>query len=123
MKGEEIIAFENAMICHYDHLVLSDVNFSISKAEFVYLIGKVGSGKSSLIRTINADLPLKKGEGIITGFKLSKLIARQIRYPSGERLEWFFRIFSCSLTGMYMITSLSYLNQQDGKIKMKLRKE
>jgi len=77
---EQVISFENATVCQHDHLVLSDVNFSISKGEFVFLIGKVGSGKSSLIRTINAELPVKKGEGIVTGYKLSRIRRRQIPY-------------------------------------------
>ena len=55
------VQFENASIFQEDHLVMSGVNFSLAKGEFVYLIGRVGSGKSSLIKTINAELPLKTG--------------------------------------------------------------
>ena len=58
MPLDTIIRFENADIFIQDHLVLSDVNFQVSKGEFIYLIGKVGSGKTSLIRTINAEHPL-----------------------------------------------------------------
>ena len=62
MPEDIVIQFGNASIFQDDHLVLSGVNFTLSKNEFVYLIGRVGSGKSSLIKTINAELPLKAGQ-------------------------------------------------------------
>jgi cell division transport system ATP-binding protein len=73
MTGSAIILFENAYIYQDDHLVLSNVNFSVSKGEFVYLIGRVGSGKTSLIKTINAELPLKAGTATAVGFQLEGL--------------------------------------------------
>lgn len=57
---------------------MSDVNFSVDKNEFVYLIGKVGSGKTSLIKTINAEYPLEEGNGNVAGFQLKKLRRRDI---------------------------------------------
>jgi cell division transport system ATP-binding protein len=78
MELIEIIRFENASIFQEDHLVLSNVNFKVNKGEFVYIIGKVGSGKSSLIKTINAEIPLKLGEGYVAGFNLRKLKSRHI---------------------------------------------
>jgi len=77
MALDTIIEFENANIFQKDHLVLKDVNFSISKGEFVYLIGKVGTGKSSLIKTINAEIPLLEGEAKVAGFDLTKLKIKQ----------------------------------------------
>jgi cell division transport system ATP-binding protein len=68
------------VISHGDHLVLSDVNFEVGKGEFVYLIGKVGSGKSSLIKTINAEIPLEKGTGVVAGFMLHKLKKKHVPY-------------------------------------------
>jgi cell division transport system ATP-binding protein len=73
-----IIDLHGCNIFQQDHLVLTGVNFSASKGEFIYLVGKVGSGKSSLIKTINAQLPLKSGEGIVAGFNLRKLKNREI---------------------------------------------
>ena len=73
MSPDTIIQFENATIFIEDHLVLSDVNFRVNKGEFVYLIGKVGSGKTSLIKTMNAEHPLKEGEAFVTGFPLHSL--------------------------------------------------
>ena len=78
MSIDSIISFEHANIKVNDHLVLSDVNFSVKKNEFVYLIGKVGSGKTSLIKTINAEYPLTEGHGTVAGFQLDKLKRRDI---------------------------------------------
>ncbi len=80
MALDTIIRFENADIFIRDHLVLSDVNFQVNKGEFVFLIGKVGSGKTSLIKTINAEYPLLKGEGYITEFLLHDLKRRQVPF-------------------------------------------
>jgi len=75
-----IIDLKNCLIWQQDHLVLSDVNLSVGKGEFMYLVGRVGSGKTSLIKTINAQLPLKEGTGIVAGFDLSKLKTRDIPF-------------------------------------------
>jgi cell division transport system ATP-binding protein len=74
MSGEPVIQLEHAEICQNDlHLVLKDVNLNVNRGEFVYLIGRVGSGKTSLIRTLNAELPLTVGHGIVAGFTLEKI--------------------------------------------------
>ena len=78
MPEELVIQFENASIFQDDHLVLSGVNFTLAKSEFVYLIGRVGSGKSSLIKTINAEVPLKTGTANVVGFPLESLKPKQI---------------------------------------------
>lgn len=75
-----IIEFRNCNIWQQDHLILSDVNFTLSRGEFVYLVGRVGSGKTSLIKTINAQLPLKEGTGIVAGYDLSVIKPREIPY-------------------------------------------
>ena len=59
-------------------LILSDLNFDINAGEFVYLIGRVGSGKSSLLKTVYAELQLIEGEGYVAGFDLRKLKRREI---------------------------------------------
>ena len=56
-----IIEFKDCQIWQQDHLVLTNVNLSVGKGEFMYLVGKVGSGKTSLIKTLNAQIPLKDG--------------------------------------------------------------
>lgn len=80
MPGEIVIQFENASIFQDDHLVLSAVNFTVSKGEFVYLIGRVGSGKSSLIKTINAEIPLKTGSANVVGYSLENLKLKQVPF-------------------------------------------
>ncbi len=77
-ETDSIITMVGADICNDETLVLSNVDLKISKGEFVYLLGKVGSGKSSIIKTLIAELPLKKGEGEIAGFNLRKIKRRQI---------------------------------------------
>jgi cell division transport system ATP-binding protein len=75
-----IIQLTDCTIWQQDHLVLSNVNLSVSNGEFVYLVGRVGSGKSSLIKTLNAQLPLKSGTALVAGYNLSKLKTRDIPY-------------------------------------------
>ncbi len=77
---EKIIEIKNAFVYQGENLILSDVNFSMSSGEFVYLIGDVGSGKSSLIQTINAEIPLKKGEANVAGYQLSNIPRKEIPF-------------------------------------------
>ncbi|MGD2034853.1 MAG: ATP-binding cassette domain-containing protein [Bacteroidales bacterium] len=78
MLIDSVISFKDASIYQDDYLVLSSVNLEINKHEFVYLIGKVGSGKTSLIKTINAELPLKEGTGKVSEFNLEQIHHREI---------------------------------------------
>jgi len=80
MATQPVISFSHADILHGDHLVIKDVTFSVSAGEFVYLIGKVGSGKTSLVKTLNAELPLNNGQAHVVGFALHKLKKKQIPY-------------------------------------------
>jgi cell division transport system ATP-binding protein len=75
-----IIELTDCSIWQQDHLVLSNVNLSVGKGEFLYLVGKVGSGKSSLIKTLNAQIPLKSGTALVAGYNLSKIKRREIPY-------------------------------------------
>ena len=68
-----IIELSDCAIWQQDHLVLSNVNLSVRKGEFIYLVGRVGSGKSSLIKTLNAQITLKRRNGLVAGYNLSKL--------------------------------------------------
>ena len=75
-----IIELTDCTIWQQDHLVLSGVNLSVVKGEFIYLVGKVGSGKSSLIKTLNAQIPLKGGTGLVAGYNLAKIKRKEIPY-------------------------------------------
>ncbi len=78
MKEHIIVNLSEAGIFQGENPVLEKVNLNISKGEFVYLIGKTGSGKSSLLKTLYAALPLAHGKGNVAGFDLKKLNRRTI---------------------------------------------
>ena len=80
MLQESIICLENASIIQNNSIVLSNIDLNVNKGEFIYLIGKVGSGKSSLIRALNGELTLCEGKGMIAGYDLRKLRKKQIPY-------------------------------------------
>jgi cell division transport system ATP-binding protein len=73
-----ILFLKNVAIYQRDVLILSQVNVSINKGEFVYLIGKTGTGKSSFMKTLYGDIPLKEGQGEIVGMNLKTLKESQI---------------------------------------------
>jgi cell division transport system ATP-binding protein len=75
-----IIELTDCSIWQQDNIVLTNVNLSVRKGEFIYLVGRVGSGKSSLIKTLNAQIPLISGVGLVAGFNLSKIKRREIPY-------------------------------------------
>ena len=77
---DPVIHFNNASIYQQGHLVLSEVQLLLNKGEFAYLIGKTGTGKSSLLRTMYCDLPLLKGNGTIAGYNLETIKTKEIPY-------------------------------------------
>ncbi len=77
---ETIIRINNANIYQGDNLVLQDVNLSVTKGEFVFLVGKTGTGKSSLLKTLYGELPLRQGEATVVGYDLKKLTWKTVPY-------------------------------------------
>jgi len=77
---ENIITLSNVTINQGDKTILSDVDLSVAEAEFVYLIGKTGSGKSSLLKTLYGELPIIKGEGAIAGYNLKALKSKDVPF-------------------------------------------
>ena len=77
---EAIIELVKATIYQRDNIILSDVTFTIGKGEFVYLIGRTGSGKSSLLRTLYAELPATEGIVNVAGFDLTDIRRKDIPY-------------------------------------------
>src|SRR3954471_4797221 len=75
-----ILRLENANIYQSNNLVLSNVNLQIDKGEFIYLIGKTGSGKSSLLKTIYADVDLMEGAGYVSVFHLNKIKPKHVPF-------------------------------------------
>ncbi len=80
MTLDRIIELNNLSIYQKNNLILSDVNIAIDKGEFVYLIGKTGSGKSSILKILYGELELKNGEGSISGFNLKTLPLKQVPF-------------------------------------------
>jgi cell division transport system ATP-binding protein len=75
-----IIRLKDAKIYQKDHLVLSKVSFELQSGDFIYLIGKTGTGKSSLLKTLYGDLLLQEGVGEVVGFDLRSLKEKEIPY-------------------------------------------
>lgn len=73
MNDSTIVSIRNGNIFQGSSLILSNVNFQVGKGEFVYMIGKTGSGKSSLLKTLYGDLYLREGQGEVAGFDLKGL--------------------------------------------------
>ena len=78
--AEPIIEIKNASIFQRENLVLSDVNLTLNKGEFIYLIGRTGSGKSSLLKTLYGELPARDGYFHVAGYDLTKLKRKEIPY-------------------------------------------
>ncbi|HVZ56402.1 MAG TPA: ATP-binding cassette domain-containing protein [Chitinophagaceae bacterium] len=77
---EAIIELKHANIYQGSNLILQDVNLTVNRSEFVYLVGKTGTGKSSLLKTLYGELPLREGEGLVTGYTLRNLDWKKVPY-------------------------------------------
>lgn len=78
--SETVLEIRNASIYQGDSLILSNVNIAVSKSEFVYLVGKTGTGKSSLLKTLYGELPLQEGTANVAGFDLKDLTWKTVPF-------------------------------------------
>ncbi len=76
--SDTIIELKDLSIFHRKNLLMNDVSFRVERGEFVYLIGKTGSGKSSIMRVLYGDLPVAQGEAHVAGFDLQKIKIKEI---------------------------------------------
>ncbi|MEP3838937.1 MAG: ATP-binding cassette domain-containing protein [Algibacter sp.] len=122
--SNSILQLKDASIFQGDSLVLSNVNVEINKGDFVYLIGKTGTGKSSFMKTLYGDLPLTEGEGHIVDFDLKTLKEKDIPFLR-RKLGVVFQDFKL-LTDRTINDNLLFVLKATGwkdKDKMKTRVE
>ena len=80
-----LVELKDAEIGHEDIPILSHVGLTVDEGEFVYLIGKVGTGKSSILKTLYAELPLRTGEGSVLGYKAARWPTSASKWASSSR--------------------------------------
>ncbi len=78
--SQPIVSLQNVTIFQDENMVLQNISLEVNRGEFIYVIGKTGTGKSSFMKTLYADLPLKSGEGSIVDFDLKQLKEKEIPY-------------------------------------------
>lgn len=77
---DPVVSISNANIYQGSNLILNDVNFTVNRGEFVYLVGKTGTGKSSLLKTLYGELPLKDGSANVTGYDLTQMTWKKVPF-------------------------------------------
>jgi cell division transport system ATP-binding protein len=80
MESALLVHLENIDVCQEENVVLHDASLTLYKGEFVYIIGKVGSGKSSLLKALYCEVPIRTGNAYVAGYDLLKIKRREIPY-------------------------------------------
>jgi cell division transport system ATP-binding protein len=112
MSDNISIKLENATISHPNNVVFNNINLEINKGEFIYIIGKTGSGKSSLLKSLYAEVPVTQGSVEVAGYKLESIKTRQIPYLR-RRLGIIFQDFQL-LTDRSVFDNLSFVLKATG---------
>lgn len=121
LSSEEVVILRNATIYREEVPVLTDVTLNVHRGEFVYLVGRTGAGKTSLLKTIYGELPLREGEGYVAGFDLRRL--RWWRLPELRRhLGIIFQDFIL-LADRTVLDNLLFVMRVTGIIPRKKQKE
>ena len=121
-SNEPIISVKDASIFQDEVAILTEINFEIAKGEFIYMIGKTGSGKSSLLKTLYADLPLSTGLAKVAGFNIRKITRSQVP-PLRRKIGIIFQDFQL-LNDRSVAENLLFVMRATGwkdKTKMKMR--
>ena len=119
--AEPIVELKNVNIYQSGTLILGNVNIVVNKAEFVYLVGKTGTGKSSLLKTMYGDLTMKEGEGTVAGFNLREMTWKKVPYLR-RNLGVVFQDFQL-LTDRNVIDNLKFVLKATGWKDEKLMNE
>jgi len=119
--AEPIVELKNVNIYQSGTLILGNVNIVVNKAEFVYLVGKTGTGKSSLLKTMYGDLTMKEGEGTVAGFNIRDMTWKKVPYLR-RNLGVVFQDFQL-LTDRNVIDNLKFVLKATGWKDEKLMTE
>ncbi len=112
MGNNILLQLEHVGICRNENVVLQDASFALDPGEFVYVIGKVGSGKSSLLKALYCEIPLQSGEGRLLGYDLTRIKRKDIPYLR-RKLGIVFQDFQL-LTDRSVIKNLEFVLKATG---------
>ena len=112
MGNNILLQLEHVGICWNENVVLQDASFALDPGEFVYVIGKVGSGKSSLLKALYCEIPLQSGEGRLLGYDLTRMKRKDIPYLR-RKLGIVFQDFQL-LTDRSVIKNLEFVLKATG---------
>lgn len=120
MEETVLLKLENIEICRNENIILSDTSLQVCNGEFVYVIGKVGSGKSSLLKSLYCEIPIKQGEAWLMDYNLRKIKRKDIPYLR-RKLGIVFQDFQL-LTDRTVVKNLEFVLKATGwKKKSQIR--
>lgn len=77
-QGKWLVDFQEVLVARHEHILFEKLNLQVAPGEFVYLIGPVGAGKSTILKTISAEVPVKTGSAQVLGYELTRIARRQL---------------------------------------------